>query len=125
MIWHPYFLNKIEFNCMVKQLILVLVLVSVFVEVNAQNPISPPGVYLADPSARLFNDGKLYLYTSQDESCDFYCSYRHSILSTSDMKTWEVHSDNITSKGENDAIEGSDALLFAPDAAEVKGKYHL
>jgi hypothetical protein len=52
-----------------------------FLPLYAQNPISPPGVYLADPSARVFQDGKLYLYTSQDESCDYYCSSRYYLNS--------------------------------------------
>jgi arabinoxylan arabinofuranohydrolase len=30
--------------------------------INSQNPIVPPGVYIADPSAHVWNDGKLYVY---------------------------------------------------------------
>ncbi|WP_282781756.1 family 43 glycosylhydrolase [Phaeodactylibacter xiamenensis] len=92
---------------------------------KAQNPISPPGLYLADPSARIFQDGRLYLYASQDESCDYYCSRRHSLLSTTDMKSWQVHPDVFHSEGPKDEVPGSDALLFAPDAAFIDGKYHL
>ena len=32
-----------------------------------QNPIVPPGVYLADPEGHQWKDGKLYLYVSRDE----------------------------------------------------------
>jgi len=92
---------------------------------KAQNPISPPGLYLADPSARIFQDGRLYLYASQDESCDYYCSRRHSLLSTTDMKSWQVHPDVFHSEGPKDEVPESDALLFAPDATFINGKYHL
>ncbi len=30
--------------------------------VQAQNPIFPPGLYIADPSSHVWNDGKLYIY---------------------------------------------------------------
>ena len=36
--------------------------------VSAQNPISPQGVYIADPTARVDSDGRLYIYGSLDES---------------------------------------------------------
>ena len=32
-----------------------------------QNPIVPPGVYLADPEGHQWKDGKLYLYVSRVE----------------------------------------------------------
>lgn len=38
----------------------VLFLVTAFV--NTQNPIVPAGVYIADPSALVWADGKLYIY---------------------------------------------------------------
>ena len=36
-----------------------------------QNPIVPPGVYLADPEGHQWKDGRLYLYVSRDESPDY------------------------------------------------------
>jgi len=41
----------------------------------AQNPIVPPGVYIADPSAHVWNDGKLYVYGSRDENPKYYLYY--------------------------------------------------
>lgn len=90
-----------------------------------QNPISPPGIYLADPSARMFRDGRLYLFNSQDESCNYYCSHRYSLLSTGDMRSWKVHTGVFHSQAPRDEVKGSDALLFAPDAAFINGRYHL
>ena len=50
-----------------------------------QNPIVPPGVYLADPEGHQWKDGKLYLYVSRDESPDYYCSWSYDLLSTIDI----------------------------------------
>ena len=42
--------------------------------IEGSNPISPMGVYIADPTARVWEDGKMYIYGSRDESLDYYCS---------------------------------------------------
>lgn len=41
------------------------------------------------------------------------------------MKSWQVHPDVFHSEGPKDEVGESDALLFAPDAAFINGKYHL
>jgi hypothetical protein len=92
---------------------------------SAQNPVSPPGIYIADPSAHVWNDGKLYIYGSLDESCSYYCSYRHHVLVTDDMKNWKVFKDALTSKGKGDAIAYNDNLLFAPDAAFRRDTFYI
>lgn len=93
--------------------------------VIAQNPISPPGYYLADPSARSWNDSTLYLYTSTDESCDYWCSTKHDILYTTDMKNWNVASNVFSSEGKNDEVPYNDKLLFAPDVAKKGDTYFM
>ncbi|WP_163718565.1 family 43 glycosylhydrolase [Mangrovibacterium lignilyticum] len=95
------------------------------IEANAQNPIVPPGVYIADPSARVWNDGKLYVYGSLDESTTYYCSYMYHVLSTSDMKNWELTPDVFNSRGDNDQISYSDKELYAPDCTHRNGLYYL
>ena len=92
---------------------------------SAQNPISPPGVYIADPSARAWSDGKLYIYGSSDESCDYYCSWKHDILYTDNMLDWELRAHVFSSDGPADAVPYNNSLLFAPDCAERNGKYYL
>ena len=91
----------------------------------AQNPIVPPGIYIADPSAHVWNDGKLYIYGSLDESTDYYCSYRHHVLSTTDLQNWNITKDVFSSRGENDQVPYNDALLFAPDCQFKNGTYYL
>ncbi len=100
----------------------------IFLTINfifAQNPISPPGVYFADPSAHIWHDGSLYLYGSLDESVDYYCSYRHYVMKTDDMKDWKIIKDVFFSKGADDEVTYNDDLLFAPDCAYKEGKYFL
>ncbi len=111
-----------------RKTLLVLFLVPVLLTGSpalAQNPIVPPGLYMADPTARVWEDGKLYIYGSVDESVDYYCSYNYHVLSTEDLVKWTVHRNSFSSQGEEDQVDYSDALLFAPDC-QVKGnKYYL
>lgn len=92
---------------------------------SAQNPIVPPGVYIADPSAHAWNDGKLYVYGSRDESPKYYCSWRHDVLSSTDLKTWTITPNAFASKGPGDAVSYSDAKLYAPDCQYLNGIYYL
>jgi hypothetical protein len=91
----------------------------------SQNPISPPGVYIADPAARVWEDGRLYVYGSLDETTDYYCSHRHHVLSTENMTDWTLHRDVFASKGKNDQVAYSDSLLYAPDCHYRDGTYYL
>ncbi len=77
----------------------------------AQNPISPMGVYIADPSGRVMNDGKLYVYGSLDTVPDAYCSNRYHVLSSKDACQWTLH---------RNAFEWEETM-YAPDAFQ-KGK---
>lgn len=79
---------------------------------SAQNPISPMGVYLADPSARVAPDGRLYIYGSRDESPDYYCSDTYDILSTSDLINWKHEKNTFSWK----------TIIYAPDAVYKDGK---
>lgn len=78
----------------------------------AQNPISPMGVYIADPSARVAPDGRLYLYGSKDEAPDHYCSNRYDVLSSSDLMHWRLN---------RNALHWN-TIIYAPDAAYKDGK---
>ncbi len=93
--------------------------------VFAQNPIVPAGMYFADPSAHVWKDGKLYVYGSLDESTEYYCSWRHHVLSTTDMIHWQIEENVFASKGPNDQVPYNDALLFAPDVMYKDGTYYM
>lgn len=96
-----------------------------FTRLFSQNPIVPPGVYIADPSAHVWKDGKLYVYGSRDESPEYYCSWTHHVLSTSDLKTWTIHENSFASKGPGDMVPYSDDFLYAPDVQYKDGTYYL
>jgi len=106
-----------------KRYLLIFFLLPFFTK--AQNPIVPAGVYIADPSAHVWNDGKLYIYGSLDESTKYYCSWRHHVLETNDLINWKIHEDRFASKGDNDQVPYNDALLFAPDCMYKEGTYYL
>jgi hypothetical protein len=92
---------------------------------NAQNPIAPAGVYLADPQGRRWNDGKMYVYVSKDVDAGYYCSHIYDVLSSSDLKNWTVHPNTFASKGGNDQVPYTDAYLYAPDCIYKDGVYYL
>ncbi|BAX78472.1 family 43 glycosylhydrolase [Labilibaculum antarcticum] len=92
---------------------------------QAQNPIVPAGMYIADPEAHTWQDGKIYLYGSRDESDEYWCSYKHHVLFSDDLKTWSIAENAFASKGENDQVDYHDKLLFAPDCAYKNGTYYL
>jgi len=91
----------------------------------AQNPIVPPGVYIADPAAHVWEDGRLYVYGSLDESTEYYCSWRHHVLATTDLQDWTIYENRFASKGPDDQVPETDALLFAPDCMFKNGTYYL
>lgn len=95
------------------------------VSARGQNPIVPPGVYIADPSAHVWKDGKIYVYGSKDESTNYYCSWEYHVLSSSDMKNWEITRHAFASKGKNDEVSFNDELLYAPDCRYKDGTYYL
>ncbi len=115
-----YFSNKMKKNTIFTLFLILFILV-----VKAQNPIVPAGMYIADPEAHVWKDGKLYLYGSRDESDDYWCSYSHHVLSTSDLKKWTVTENAFASKGPYDQVSYHDNLLFAPDCAYKDGTYYL
>jgi arabinoxylan arabinofuranohydrolase len=93
--------------------------------VSGQNPIVPPGLYIADPSSHVWKDGKLYIYGSRDENPAWYCSHDHYVLSTSDLVHWDISKDAFASAGKNDQVSYSDDFLYAPDCQYRDGIYYL
>lgn len=93
--------------------------------ISAQNPISPFGVYIADPAARVMPDGNLYVYGSTDINRNYYCSKIYHVLSTSNMYNWNMYDNVFSSDGKKDKVKHSDGLLYAPDCIERSGKYYM
>jgi hypothetical protein len=91
----------------------------------AQNPIIPTGTYLADPAARVWNDGKLYVYSTKDEVREHMCSTSYDVISTTNMIDWTWNKNVFASKGVNDEVPYLDNLLYGPDCALKNGKFFL
>jgi glycerophosphoryl diester phosphodiesterase len=83
--------------------------------IELHNPISPMGIYIADPTARVWEDGKLYVYGSRDESTNYYCSSNYHVMSTSNLKNWTLHPYSFR----------NNETLYAPDAWYKDGQYYL
>src|SRR5665647_3385833 len=103
----------------------LVILVFILQCVKGQNPIVPAGLYIADPSAHVWNDGKMYVYGSRDESPDYYCSWDHYVLSSSDLINWEITKNAFASKGANDQVAYSDDKLYAPDCNYKNGTWYM
>lgn len=88
----------------------------------AQNPICPPGLNIADPTAKVWEDGKLYVYGSRDDNPKTYCSSDYWVLSTSDLVTWEYHSEAFSSDA---VVYNNNKSLYAPDCIYKDGLYYL
>ena len=58
---------------------------------NSRNPVLPLEHHFPDSEAHVFSDGRLYLYGSYDAYNGVYCSDILRVVSTSDMKTWNIH----------------------------------
>ena len=82
---------------------------------TTSNPICPMGVYVADPTARVAADGKLYIYGSLDTSTDKYCSKDYHVLSTENLSDWTIYRNAFS-----DSID-----IYAPDMIYRNGMYHL
>jgi len=90
---------------------------------NAQNPLNlGSDILTADPSAHVWNDGKVYLYTSHDEECqeDFHMKDWHT-FSSGDLVHWTDHGPSMSV----DDLTWADNYAWAPDAAYKNGKYYL
>ena len=77
----------------------------------------------ADPSAHVWADGKMYLYTPHDEECqpDFFMKNWH-VFSSSDLVNWTDHGPCLSV----DNLSWADNYAWAPDCAYKKnGKYYF
>lgn len=76
----------------------------------------------ADPSAHIWKDGKVWVYTSQDHGNTFDTMDGYLAFSTTDMKKWTSHGEVLHSR---DLSWGVPGYMWAPTAAYRNGKYYL
>lgn len=83
-------------------------------------------MFLADPSAHVWADGRLYVYPSHDNNpprgCDLMDGYH--VFSTTDMVNWTDHGEILHSK---DVPWGREegGFMWAPDCAFKDGTYYF
>lgn len=106
-------------------LVLGLLLAGICSSYAQQNPFIRH-MYTADPSARVWADGRLYVYASHDiappRGCDLMDQYH--VFSTDDMVNWVDHGEILrSSQVPWGRPEGG--LMWAPDCAYKDGTYYF
>jgi arabinoxylan arabinofuranohydrolase len=90
------------------------------------NPILPIQHFVPDVEARVWSDGRIYLYGSYDISGgDTYCSYEQHVFSSADMVNWQHHGECFRSTGPNSDVPWAEQPLYAPDCIFLNGRYYL
>lgn len=89
------------------------------------NPVSPPGLYIADPEVRQMPDGRIYIYGSRDEPDKTWCSNSYNVLSSSDLEHWHVEQYSFATQRIGKQTDYTDRVLYAPDCIYHQGKYWL
>lgn len=87
---------------------------------KGNNPLNlGEGLRTADPSGHVWNDGRMYLYTSHDLECqeDFWMKDWYA-FSSSDLVSWTNHGPVLSV----DDVSWADNYAWAPDAAYKNGK---
>jgi len=92
---------------------------------SSHNPIIRD-IYTADPSAHVWQDGRLYIYPSHDvappQGCDLMDQYH--VYSTNDMVHWTDHGVILIAKDVSwGRPEGG--FMWAPDCAYKNGTYYF
>jgi len=109
-----------------RKLQLVSVLLCILQGITAQNNPFIRDLYAADPSAHVWNDGRLYVYPSHDvdppRGCDLMDRYH--VYSTDDMVNWIDHGEILRSEQVSwGRKEGG--FMWAPDCAYKNGTYYF
>ncbi|MEP7377773.1 MAG: family 43 glycosylhydrolase [Chitinophagaceae bacterium] len=105
---------------MKRQIILLILLVSIFNLAFSQNPIIKH-IYTADPAAHVFKD-TLFVYTSHDEDTATWFNMKNwHVFSTTDMKNWTDHGAVFSLSD----LSWAKRSAWAPDCAYANGQYYF
>lgn len=90
------------------------------------NPVLPLHHFVPDVEARVWKDGRIYLYGSYDISRNLdYCSHEYHVFSSDDLENWTDHGVSFCSRGEKSGVPWSNKPLYAPDCVFKDGLYYL
>lgn len=112
------------FKASIASLLVTLILVSI----NARAQKNPfiTHIYTADPSAHVWQDGRLYVYASHDiappRGCDLMDQYH--VFSTDDMVNWVDHGE-ILRAGQVKWGRPEGGFMWAPDCVYKNGTYYF
>jgi len=110
---------------MKKNFLLVCILLAASYTAAQNNPFVRH-IFTADPSAHVWQDGRLYVYPSQDiypaRGCDLMDKYH--VFSTDDMVNWVDHGE-ILSSAQVPWGRPEGGFMWAPDCAYKNGKYYF
>jgi len=112
-----------------KQLILFLLFPLFSTVAFAQKNPFIKHMYTADPSARVWSDGRLYVYASHDiappRGCDLMDQYH--VFSTNDMINWVDHGEILRADQVPwaEPLRNDGKFMWAPDCAYKNGKYYF
>lgn len=119
--------NKKSVSCLsFYRLWIIIGLIFCSAHMSAQKNPFITHMYTADPSARVWDDGRLYVYASHDnapaENCDLMDGYH--IFSTDDMVNWVDHGEILhSSQVPWGRKEGG--FMWAPDCVYKDGTYYF
>jgi beta-xylosidase len=130
-----FFLKEIKIALLKATTVLLVAAATIFSGCKSQKsiPISKSSenpfirhMYTADPSARVFKDGRLYVYASHDvdppRGCDLMDQYH--VFSTDNMVNWKDHGEILrASQVPWGRKEGG--FMWAPDCVYKNGTYYF
>ncbi len=89
---------------------------------TTENPVVKH-VYSCDPSAKVFDDGQIWVITSHDadDARGYWTMLDYHVYSTPDLKTWTDHGVVLSV----DDVSWADSDMWAPDFSERNGKYYI
>ncbi|MDB5061886.1 MAG: family 43 glycosylhydrolase, partial [Mucilaginibacter sp.] len=130
-----FFLKEVKIALLKTTTVLLVFVATIFSGCRSQKSIpiskSPENpfirhMYTADPSARVFKDGRLYVYASHDvdppRGCDLMDQYH--VFSTDNMVNWKDHGEILrASQVPWGRKEGG--FMWAPDCVYKNGTYYF
>lgn len=92
----------------------------------AHNPLLPDACFVPDVEARVFADGRVYLYGSYDIAGNGdYCSDVYHVFSSDDLIHWTDHGESFSLDRVKWYAADGHRALYAPDCVLRGGTYYL
>jgi len=100
---------------------IIIIGLGVSFSLDTQNPIFQH-IRTADPSVHLWQDGRVWLYTSHNVTKEYNEMDGYHAFFSSDLVSWADHGEILHSR---DISWGVPGFMWAPTAACLNGKYYF